>query len=187
MYMKNKIYSADDWIAVDSNCFTYLFQAMEIGYDPRNDSDSRLAIEKSSMLKIFLHVGNLCILPDVKDEVKQIRGQLKLNGHLLLGGTLLRNIDNLDNSQVMQYAKQYANFHSQQKDCRILAQAEVAGLDFLLTFDQEFLDKLQDKTQSVCLSEPSNYLERLNIIAGSKPKLIPDNLNPLSAMDWWKI
>lgn len=185
--MKNKIYSVDNWIAVDSNCFTYLFQAMKIGYDPKNDSDCRIAIEKSSMLKIFLHVGNLCVLPDVKDEVKQIRDQLKLNGHLILGSVLLRNIDNLDNSQVMQYAQQYANFHSKQKDCRILAQAKVAGLDFLLTFDQAFLDNLQDKTQSVCLLEPSKYLERLNIPVGSEPKLIPDNLNPLSAMDWWKI
>lgn len=185
--MKNNIYSLNNWLAVDSNCFTYLFQAMIAGYDPRDDSDSALAIEKSSMLKIFLYVGNLYVLPDVKDEVKQIRDQSKLNGHLLLWGVLLRNIDNLDNNQVMQYAKQYAEFHGKQKDCRILAQAEVAGLDFLLTFDQSFFNNLKDKTQSVCLLKPSNYLERLNIPAGSRPKLIPDSLNPLSAMDWWKI
>jgi hypothetical protein len=185
--MLKKSYSTDNSIALDANCLTYLYEAMEVGYDPLQDRDKVLANEKAAMMKIFLYVGNLYVLPCVKTEVKQIRQQLPLNGHLRLGDCLLREISNLDDNLVTQRMNQYLNLHSRRKDCRILAEAEIANLDFLLTFDRGFLAHLQNNTICVCLLSPATYLSRLNLPVGSKPKTTPSSQNPLSSMNWWKI
>lgn len=43
-------------IGIDSNCLTYIVDALDLAYNPGEDNPS-LAIEKISILRLFLYKG----------------------------------------------------------------------------------------------------------------------------------
>jgi len=70
-------------------------------------------------------------------------------------------------------------------DCKILAEAEVGGCEYLLTYDQDFLRNLREKTYAIKMMTPTEFWQALNIQKGSKPAKIPYSKNQLSKETWW--
>lgn len=168
-------YSVNNQIAIDSNCLTYLYNSIQPSFDIDRDPAKAEII---AIYKILLCVV-LVVLPSVKNEMEKINNEAKHQGHWLLSHTLIRTIYNLDKAPILnrtEYYKQYHRGAKEGQDCQILAEAELGGMDFLLTNDTSFLGKLQNRSTSVFLLKPSVYFERLKV---NSPNGIEAKIEPI--------
>jgi len=134
-------------IAIDSNALTYLIEAMDPNYVPSSD-DPALAIERISMLRIFLYIGlPFYILPQVINEYEKIPGYEWRDIHNSTVGALLNEVQMDDQTgsdlhEVCQRRIELLSLHSKYKDCQILTEAELFGISSLLTRDNDFIKRL---------------------------------------------
>lgn len=175
-------------IAIDSNALTYFIGAIESAYDPSLDTPN-LAAQKVAMLRIYFYRGEpFYIVPTVEQEYKRITEDGKRNIHGDVHSILLLDfIWDIDENEIIKRANSYSNFHPDPKDCRIVAEAELGGIEVLLSFDRQFINRLRHNTVSIVLMQPSDYWNILNIAPGTRPILSPHKSNPLSHKTWWLI
>jgi hypothetical protein len=68
-------------VGIDSKALTYLIEAMEPTYDPKEDQSS-LAAERIAMIRIYLYGGYVFrVLPTVMQEYNRIRTELRRIRH----------------------------------------------------------------------------------------------------------
>lgn len=172
-------------VGIDSNTLTYFINATNSQLVPPN-----LPLEYKAIVQGYLYSGEPYILvPTVLQEYRRIPDVQKRKVHDIYRLVLFRNGPvNLDTGKVLQRRGHLLKKHKNGiNDCQILAEAEESNLDCFITCDSNFLSKLSAETKKLSLLKPTQYLEKLNIQRGQKPKLMPDRSNPLYNMDWWKI
>jgi len=174
-------------VAIDSNALTYLIEAMDPNYDPSSD-DPILAIERISMLRVFLYAGlPFYVLPQVRNEYKKIPNFDWRDIHESTVGALLHEVlMELDYHDACQRKTELLSLHPKDKDCQILAEAELIEITSLLTRDDDFIKKLSSCTRTRILY-PSEFWKNLNVAPRSNPKYMPAESNPLFGKSWWKI
>jgi hypothetical protein len=165
-----------------------LIEAVSPGYQPENDT-SRLFEERRAILRILLYIRYPCyVLPTVQKEYKRIKRTNWRNEHEEFTQMLLRDyLGEFDNSELINRQKILCSYHDKKLDCQILAEAEAAHMDILLTCDKKFIKRLGSRTMGVRMMKPTEYLQGLNILPGSKPVWRPSPSNPLSKKTWWEI
>ncbi len=175
-------------IAIDSNALTYLIKAMEPSYDPLMDIPSNRK-ERQAMLRIFLYQGEpFYVLPQVTKEYHDIPSYLWRNMHgstvgaLLIEYRIANQVIEMDNRRDV-FLKVHKNNH---KDCQLLAEAEMASMNVLLTRDKLFKNALSGMT-TIRIMYPSEYFESLNLRSDMSPTLSPVESNPLFGKTWWQI
>ncbi len=178
----------DYGIAADSNAVTYFMEAMWNGFDPRTDP-TPLARERASMLLAYLYTGQpYTLLPTVREECDAIRDPGRRKAHDAVQDVLLEEIVNPPPLDLLRQRRaELENHHSRTRDCAVLAEAELAGLAYLLSFDDDFVRRLRPHAKDISLMTPSEYWEELAIPRGALPKIQPHHSNPLSQLDWWRI
>jgi predicted nucleic acid-binding protein len=174
-------------IAIDSNSLTYLITAMEPNYDPLHDEPSNRK-ERMSMLRIFLYQGTpFYILPQVIKEYNDIHIYEWKNMHGSTVGALLIEFRIVNKKAVIDQRRDaFLKVHKKYKDCQLLAEAEAAGMNVLLTRDKKFKNKLFEMT-TVKIMYPSKYWESLSFQSRIKPAIMPAESNPLFGKTWWRI
>ena len=176
-------------VGVDSNCVTFLLQAMTGDYNPALDNDSRLRPERIALFRIFLYKNNLYTTPQVRKEITRIQNTTNQKNHLLHDMVIFGKVGTLENlgiEEVLQLKNEFMKIHNSENDCQILAEAVRGQLDCFLTYDKNFLKRLVGKTQ-ITLSKPSEHWSRLPINPGTEPKIIPHCTNPLCFQEWWRV
>jgi hypothetical protein len=172
-------------ICIDSNSLSFLIDAMTIGRKP----DGEVAAEKIALLRIYLYRDEiLCISPTVKAEYEKIKDEKNRRNHQDVADILLGDTQPSDLKAVELRSREYAKSHPgkrNEKDCRILAEAELGECAILLTYDLTFLNKLCYKTRSIKMMAPSEYWQKLNLPKGVQPVKEPYPTNPLSKETWW--
>jgi hypothetical protein len=174
-------------ISIDSNTITYLFQAI-YNYNPRNDNDNNLRNELVAMIRIRFYVGGkLCILPSVRQEINKIPDIDKWLHHSIIANWLDTRQYKLNSQQIIIRKQYFLQFHHKDLDCQILAEAENSKMGFILSNDNKFKNRLNQKANGVTIISPSDFIYSLNFQPGALPKLRPDSSNPLYKETWWKI
>lgn len=160
---------------------------MDPNYVPSSD-DPVLVIERISMLRIFLYSGfPFYVLPQVINEYKKIPKYEWRDIHNSTVGALLDEAEiGSDTHKVYQRKMELLLLHRKDKDCQILAEAELFGISSLLTRDDDFIKKLSSYT-TIRILYPSEFWKSLNVAPGSQPKIIPAGSNPLYGKTWWRI
>jgi hypothetical protein len=85
----------------------------------------------------------------------------------------------LDLGLVTARARALQAHHSDEDDCRAVAEAEVAGAVWFLSFDTDLLARLAPHT-TLALMKPSEYWPTLGIPRGAEPGAP----NPLASKSW---
>ncbi len=175
-------------IAIDSNALTFFVDAIEVGYDPALDQ-ADIATEKVAILRIYFYTGEpYYVVPMVEKEYRDIIDRIKKNDHEDVHSVLMQDfIDEIDDKDIKKRFDFYFQCHPCIEDCRILAEAELAGLDILLTFDKKLINRLKHITKSIIILRPSEYWTMLDIASGTRPLVSPHRTNPLSRKNWWVI
>lgn len=168
-------------IGLDSQCFTYLIDAMA---KPQEPTDA-LAEQRIALFRVFLYrKGGLFLTPTVRKEFEAIPSTDRA-AHHSNWTTLFPETQPIDQSKIDRRAVELRAFHRDAGDCYILAEAEDAGLRELLTFDSAFISNLSSHTKSA-LRRPADCWNRLGIPRGASPVTIPRGDNPLSGESWWR-
>ena len=175
-------------VAVDSNALTYLVDVIGENYDPQNDV-RRLSLEKLAILRIYFYTGEpYYVVPTVENEYKNIIEPSTRSIHQNVHGMLLFDYTfSIDENEIANRTNAYLVWHKRFDDCRIVAEAELAEIDMLLTCDETMLQHLKVRTKHITLLRPSELWELLNIPFGARPALAPHESNPLSRKTWWRI
>jgi hypothetical protein len=172
-------------IGLDSQCLSYLLDAIS-GVEEPTDI---LVEEKKALIRTWFYRPNhfaFTLTATVLEEVRAIRDSVRREFHENFSRTLMLDHPVKDQNAVQKRADELAQFHPRERDCRILAEAEELGLDFVLTYDHDFWKRLTDKSPITKLIKPSVYWSNCGIVAGSPPKTVPHKTNPLSNQEWWR-
>lgn len=175
-----------DTAAIDSMIVDYLEQAMELGYNPKQDPDQCLAPEREAVFRLFLWSelivpgAVLCQLEEIKDVVW--RDKLKKLVLVHMGEAL---IPPEYESAIEARTEELNKYHSDTFDCWIVAEAETIGASAFLSFDHKLRKRLNTIINMPLLT-PSEYWEKIAIPRGTQPKWIPAPSNPMSRETWWK-
>jgi hypothetical protein len=175
-------------IAIDSNSHTYLVEAVYPNYEPEKDS-SRLLEERKSMVRIFLYKRQpFYVLPAVIKEYKRIKDERWREEHdKFTKNLLLDHFIDMDEDKILTRKNYFISLHNKEVDCQILAEAEAARMNLLLSCDQKFIKRLGTRARGVEIMKPTEYFNNLDIAPGTKPIWRPGPSNPLSKKTWWKI
>lgn len=168
-------------VGLDSNCYTFLIEAMVGTYEPTDP----LADQRIALFRTFLYRHDcLFLTPTVVKEFKRIPDAKHAEMHNSWT-VLFCETQPIDPPRIDARAKELEAFHKDADDCQILAEAEDAGLETILLFDGEFIRRLSGKSK-VVLIRPAEFWQSLSIPRGSKPRWTPRYDNPLSAQTWWR-
>lgn len=171
-----------DSIAVDLQTLTYFIQCAAPGYDPHYDSQRELAEERKSIYRIVLSSVDLYILPTVEEEYMKISNTGLKNLHestSIVNFTDIKITDKLKRENIKNKLKEK---HKKDNNCYAVAEAEIGGMDYFLTFDKDLKKNLKGETtlKIIYPSEYWMYLENSNI----DPKIVPYESNPKSKEEW---
>ncbi|QPD03310.1 MAG: hypothetical protein Nkreftii_001084 [Candidatus Nitrospira kreftii] len=168
-------------VGLDSQCYTYRIDAMAKLDKPVDD----LAKQRIALFRIFLYRdGGLFISPTVRSEYQRIRSQTRAVFHEEWT-TLFPETRPINSSRMDARIIELQAHHPDADDCRILAEAEDAGLSVLLSFDSKFISRLSPHTP-VSIMRPLDYWPSLNIPRGSTPATTSRFDNPMADQSWWK-
>lgn len=78
-------------------------------------------------------------------------------------------------------------FHDDREDCRILVECERYEMDYLLTYDRDFIKRLAPQAQALKVVRPSEFWDKLNVPPGANPRYVPADGNPMGAALWWRV
>jgi predicted nucleic acid-binding protein len=144
-----------------------------------------LADQRIALFRTFLYrSGCLFLTPTVVKEFKRIPDASRAAFHDSWT-VLFCETQPIDCARISARGDELLASHRDSDDCRILAEAEDAGLSKILLFDDEFIGRLAGKS-AVGLVRPVEFWRSLNIPRGAKPRLAPRDDNPLSAQTWWQ-
>jgi hypothetical protein len=152
---------------------------------PPNDPSAN---EKVAILRTFFYVDIGCfwIPPTVLKEVGEISDIQKQELHISSTRCLFPPLQvNHQGTAIFDRARSLMPPHKEWNDCSILAEAEAAGADWLLSFDKRFIDRLSCKAIGTRLAFPSEFWKAQGVPSGAHPFQSPHGSNPLSGATWW--
>ena len=169
-------------VGLDSQCLSYLLDGIA-GVSKPTDS---LAPERISLLRLWFYTPGTFILTEtVITEVSQIKNVTRRKFHDGFIKPHFLDYPAQDITTIKSRVEELNKYHPKHNDCRILAEAEDLKLDYLLTYDYDFLKRLSNTSKITNLIKPVDYWKSLNIPKGTKPITIPHPTNPLSKETWW--
>jgi predicted nucleic acid-binding protein len=169
-------------ICIDSNCLTYVVEAMWRIEEP---TDAQ-APEKVALLRAFLYLpGTLWTVPTVEREAEAMRDEERKARHRALVSVLFGVRQIQRPGAVERRARDLQAWHSDLNDCLVVAEAEDVECNVLLSFDKRLVTRLAAHTR-LKLATPSEFWSALAIPRGAKPRTVPDATNPLAAQTWWR-
>lgn len=179
---------SDARITFDSVVFWYFARAASGSYDPAKDTNRILAAQRVAALRIFLYHDLITVMPTVAEEVRAVSNPKRKELHdMFLKVHFVQHP--IDPKKVDSLARYYQRFHGgpkDEKDCRIVAEAELTRMDYLLTWDGSLWKHLQRRTGYLKIVSPAQFWEELNLPRGRKPRLEPAPSNPLASVPWWR-
>jgi len=168
--------------ALDSNCLTYFIEAGSGLATPAGPAgDQKLALYR---LALYQHWGYF-VTETVKNEVKDIPNIDLAKMHESWLSTLIDEVRVRNPGRVNARTEELAEHHSDANDCRIVAECEDAGLQVLLSNDDNLIKRLGSRSE-ILIIRPLEYWESLAILSGARPTTVPHHTNPLAQVSWWK-
>ncbi|MBT9097718.1 hypothetical protein KFZ76_08365 [Methylovulum psychrotolerans] len=167
-------------IGLDSQCVTYIIDTM----NNTNEPTGRLAPEYLALFRIYLYHAVFSITPTAKIECQEIKNAERKKLHISWINSQFVETQPINITQIETRITLLNNFHSGNNDCRILAEAEDAGLNTLISFDTDFVSRLRNKTV-LSLMYPTEFWESLEIPCGANPVTVPYKTNPMAQEKWW--
>jgi predicted nucleic acid-binding protein len=171
------------FVGLDSQCLSYLLDSID-GIEEPTDP---LAGERKALLRSWFYTpGTFILTQTVFSEVSKIKNIDRREFHKRFTSRQFPIFPVRDLTNVQTRAAQFEGNHPKYNDCLILAEAEELGLDFLITYDDDFLKRLYNTSSTTRLIKPSEYWTYLDIRKGAKTVNAPNDTNPFSKQSWWR-
>lgn len=173
-------------VGVDTNVLAFLAQAASGVYDPEADEDAILRAERVAAYRVFLYSPCIAVTPTVNEEIERTADPRERAELVGWKGTLLVELLDVHPGAVEARTLLLRQHHTGERDCRIVAEAELGGLDVLLTFDKTLRKRLDGRAAPLRIRYPSEYWAELQIPRGQTPHWSPAPTHPLHTASWWR-
>jgi hypothetical protein len=166
-------------VALDVDVLRVLVNALNWRGGPEPDAESVAAA------RIYFYITNPLITPTVAAEVEQAN-ELLLSNWKNYHFEEFAAPDDFYRGCVKGMAERYIDYHPDPRDCRIVAEAECARVEALLTLNADLIRGLSGRSEVISVIRPSGYWKRARVSAGSAGRIAPPAGNPLAGTDWWR-
>jgi len=167
-------------VAFDSNVLTAFLNA--------NSRQVPSVGDDLKAFQLFMYSPKVTILPTVTAEAERISADDKREEHLKWVWYHFPEAQlSHEEQRIGDRTQELLEHHPERDadDCRIVAEAEAAGVTVLATIDRR-IKRLQAHT-CVRLLSPAGTLEYLAITTGAQPEREPGAGHPLAGASWWHI
>lgn len=170
-------------VALDSNCLSYLLDAVNASEAPMQDDPLRE--QKLALVRVMLYdEWGLYVAPRVTEECVRIRNTSRAALHASWLNSIFSEVQPIKPASIAARANELLAHHADIDDCCVLAECEDAGIRVLLTHDDELISRLSRYT-GIQLLRPAEYWSNLGIAKGVRPQTVPHVTNPLALVRWW--
>jgi hypothetical protein len=166
-------------VALDKDVVKLLVDALNWDAGPEPDAESIAAA------RIYFYITNPLITPSVATEIGQTTDPMLANWK----NCHFEEISAADDfflGCVKGMAERYIDYHPDPRDCRVLAEAECAKVEVLLTLNRELIRGLGGRSEAISVLRPSEFWRRAKVPHGIGPRTTPATGNRLAAADWWR-
>ena len=168
----------DSRVALDVDVFRLLVHALEWRGGPEPDEESVSAV------RIYFYVTNPLITPTIAAEVEEAKEPALSNWEAYHFQRVAAE-DDFFRGCVKGMAERYVDYHPDPRDCRVVAEAECAKVEALLTLNRELIRGLGGKSESINVVRPLEYWKKARVPHGSPPRTTPAEGSPLATATWW--
>lgn len=166
-------------VAVDTDVFGELVKALMWtgSADP--------PAEAVAAVRICYYLTDISVTPTVSAEINERADQSELNWR----SYHFHEVSGKDESYrgcVKGMAQRYMDYHSDPRDCTLVAEVECALVEALLTLNGDLIRTLGTQAEKVRILRPSEYWAQAAIGRGATPRITLRDDNPLSAATWWR-
>ena len=168
----------DSRVALDVDVFRLLVDALNWRGGPAPDAESVSAV------RICFYVTNPLVTPTVAAEVEQANDLIRSNWKNYHFEEVAAP-DDFYRGCVKGMAERYIDYHPDPRDCRVVAEAECAKVEALLTLNAELVRGLSGRSEVISVVSPSEYWKAARVAHGTRP-VMPAERNPLLDADWWR-
>ncbi len=155
-------------VGIDTNVLAHLIQVVQGQYDPWRDADTGpVRSERMVPSRILRAVPRLAVPPTVLAEIERTADPAERPTPVSWRDALPLEVLDCPASTVAARAQWFRQFHGRERDCRIVAEAEVGGLVVFLTFDPTLRNRLGNRSPTVRVRHPTEYWGELKASARS--------------------
>ena len=169
----------DTRVALDLDVFSRLVRALSWagGADP--DAESVAAT------RIYFYLTKPLLTPTVVGEIEQRNDPLEIvwrNHHF---GEIAEP-DDFYRGCVKGMSERYVDYHPDPRDCHLVAEAECAKVEALLTLNRELIRGMHGRAEVIGIMQPSAYWQRMQLTRGAPRRIEPSPESPLAGAQWWR-
>ena len=166
-------------VALDLDVFSRLVRALNWNGGPEPDGESVAAV------RIYLYVTNPWITPTVAAEIEERKDPLEITWRNYQFSEI-SHPDEFYRGCVKGMSQRYIDYYPDPRDCRLVAEAECAKLETLLTLRADLIKGMRARAEVIGVMTPSDYWNRAHMPRGAVPRIKPQSENPLSSAAWWR-
>ena len=134
----------------------------------------------------FYCPGTLCATDKVIEECARQRSTEIEELYRTIFMSIFDRLRPQDRGRVDALRTKLGEFHNDNDDCQILAEAIEGQASVFLTYDRTFLARLSPRVTALRMLQPSAYWSSLCIPRNAKLDKQPHPTNPLSKESWWR-
>lgn len=170
-------------VGLDSNCLSYLIRVASDGHA----ASALLFVEAVALVRLWFYaLGRFYVTATVARECSQIPVAGMNSLHQSFTSHTYWGVPLRDRQLVNKRVTALRSMHDGEGDCAVLAEAEDANFDVLLTCDKKLLRRKNFFHSTVALRRPTEFWDQLKVPRGIRPVVRPAPGNPLEAQVWWQ-
>jgi hypothetical protein len=173
-------------LAIDWRVLNFLQLSMTPGYNPAADNSDDAA-ERVAILRCCICAACFyLILPSLMAEIEGLPiVESDIYGRIPCLQTSCPKWDPAPET-VEQRTKELLIHHVNEKNCRLVAEAERAQVEALLTSDRDLIRDLRGRC-AVSLARPGDFWRSLGIPKDAMPVWVPSIHSYLGEHSWWRV
>jgi hypothetical protein len=166
-------------VAFDSDAFHRLVDALNWRGGLEPDEESVAGV------RIYFYITDPLITPTVAAEVEE-----EIHGLRAIWKKYhVRQIESADDFYrgcVKGMAERYLDYHPDPRDCHVVAEAECAKVEALVTLSDDLLRGLGGRSEVISVVRPSEYWHNARVPHGAHPRIEPAPVGPVVEASWWR-
>lgn len=164
-------------VAFDTNVFRRFARALRWDGGTAPDAESVAAV------RIYYYLTTPVITPTVSAEIEERSD----GADIAARSSHVEEVSSLDDFYrgcVKGISQRYVDYHSDPRDCRVVAEAECARVGALLTLNDELTHALAGRVEIITITTPIQYWKRAKVPPGCAPRVHLEADHSLYTAPW---
>lgn len=140
--------------------------------------------ESITTVRIYFYLTNPVVTPTVVTEAERANEPVRSSWKHYHFEEIRQ--DDFYRGCVKGMAERYIDYHPDPRDCRLVAEAECAKVQALLTVNDALIRGLSGRIEAITVARPSEYWNSAHVLRGTWPQNTPAEGTPLATASWWR-